>query len=72
MARSISGPLPTYDRGGFDAKYAPAYYEETDLALKVRWDGYKVLYEPLSEVIHYEGATSGTDPSCGTKKASGG
>ena len=54
--------------GGFDRKYAPAYYEDTDLSFKVRRAGYKVLYQPLSEVIHYEGATGGTDLSTGTKK----
>ena len=54
--------------GGFDSRYAPAYYEDTDLAFKVRKAGYKVLYQPLSEVIHYEGATSGTDLATGTKK----
>jgi GT2 family glycosyltransferase/glycosyltransferase involved in cell wall biosynthesis/uncharacterized protein YukE len=54
--------------GGFDLRYAPAYYEDTDLAFKVRRDGYKVLYQPLSEIIHYEGATGGTDISSGTKK----
>src|SRR5438094_10345790 len=53
---------------GFDSRYAPAYYEDTDLAFKVRRAGYKVLYQPLSEVIHYEGATGGTDPATGTKK----
>ena len=54
--------------GGFDAKYAPAYYEDTDLSFKVRKAGYKVLYQPLSEVIHYEGVTGGTNLSTGTKK----
>ncbi|PYL00959.1 MAG: hypothetical protein DME32_09880 [Verrucomicrobia bacterium] len=54
--------------GGFDPKYAPAYYEDTDLSFKVRKSGYKVLYQPLSEVIHYEGVTGGTDLSAGTKK----
>jgi O-antigen biosynthesis protein len=54
--------------GGFDSRYAPAYYEDTDLAFKVRGAGYRVLYQPLSEVIHYEGATGGTDLSTGTKK----
>ena len=53
---------------GFDARYTPAYYEDTDLAFKVRQAGYKVLYQPLSEVIHYEGATGGTDLSTGTKQ----
>jgi GT2 family glycosyltransferase len=54
--------------GGFDAKYEPAYYEDTDLSFKVRKAGYKVLYQPLSEIIHREGATGGTDLSAGTKK----
>src|SRR6058998_2057901 len=54
--------------GGFDPRYAPAYYEDTDLAFKVRQAGYKVLYQPLSEVVHYEGATGGTDLKTGTKK----
>jgi glycosyltransferase involved in cell wall biosynthesis len=54
--------------GGFDSRYAPAYYEDTDLSFKVRRAGYKVLYQPLSEVIHYEGATGGTDLATGTKK----
>jgi GT2 family glycosyltransferase/glycosyltransferase involved in cell wall biosynthesis len=54
--------------GGFDAKYAPAYYEDTDLAFKVRKAGYKVFYQPLSEIIHYEGITGGTDLAAGTKK----
>jgi GT2 family glycosyltransferase/glycosyltransferase involved in cell wall biosynthesis len=54
--------------GGFDSRYAPAYYEDTDLCFKVRQAGYKVWYQPLSEVIHYEGATGGTDLTTGTKK----
>jgi GT2 family glycosyltransferase/glycosyltransferase involved in cell wall biosynthesis len=54
--------------GGFDSRYSPAYYEDTDLAFKVRRAGYKVLYQPLSEVIHYEGVTGGTDLTTGTKK----
>src|SRR4029453_10340332 len=54
--------------GRFDTNYAPAYYEDTDLAFKVRRDGYKVLYQPLSEIIHYEGVTGGSDVSSGTKK----
>ncbi|HEX3620377.1 MAG TPA: glycosyltransferase, partial [Candidatus Udaeobacter sp.] len=54
--------------GGFDSRYAPAYYEDTDLAFKVRQAGYKVFYQPLSEVVHYEGATGGTDLATGTKK----
>jgi GT2 family glycosyltransferase len=54
--------------GGFDSRYAPGYYEDADLAFKVRRAGYKVLYQPLSEVVHYEGATGGTDLSAGAKR----
>lgn len=54
--------------GGFDRRFAPAYYEDTDLAFKVRRAGFMVFYQPLSEVIHYEGGTSGTDLSTGAKQ----
>lgn len=55
------------DLGGFDEHYLPAYCEDCDLALKIRDSGYRVIYQPLSTVIHYEGVTSGTDISQGTK-----
>ncbi len=54
--------------GGFDSRFVPAYYEDTDLAFKVRAAGHKVLYQPLSEVIHFEGVTAGTDLSTGAKR----
>ncbi len=54
--------------GGFDAHYAPAYYEDTDLCFKVRESGRAVLYQPAATVIHFEGATSGTDESTGAKR----
>lgn len=53
--------------GGFDTRYSPAYYEDTDLAFAVRAHGLKVLYQPASRVLHLEGATSGTDTSSGPK-----
>ncbi len=53
--------------GGFDSHYAPAYYEDTDLAMKVRVRGLSVLYQPASVVVHYEGVTSGTDTGSGIK-----
>jgi O-antigen biosynthesis protein len=55
------------DFGGFDEHYLPAYCEDADLALKIREHGYRVIYQPLSTVIHYEGITSGTDINQGTK-----
>ncbi len=53
--------------GGFDEQYAPAYYEDTDLAFAVRARGRKVFYQPLSQVFHHEGVSSGTDVSQGVK-----
>jgi GT2 family glycosyltransferase len=53
--------------GGFDAHYAPAYYEDTDLAMRVRQRGLKVRYQPASMVVHFEGASSGTDIGTGIK-----
>ena len=55
--------------GGFDARYAPAYYEDTDLAFKVRAAGHRVLYQPASVVVHAEGVTAGTDIGSGPKAA---
>lgn len=55
--------------GGFDAHYAPAYYEDTDLAFAVRAAGRRVLYQPAARVVHDEGATSGTDTASGPKAA---
>ncbi len=47
--------------GGFDERYVPAYCEDSDLAFEVRKAGYRVVYQPLSKVIHYEGISNGTD-----------
>lgn len=47
--------------GGFDERFAPAYCEDSDLAFEVRKAGYRVCYQPKSEVIHFEGISNGTD-----------
>lgn len=52
---------------GFDTRYAPAYYEDTDLAFSVRAAGKRVLYQPAARVVHLEGITSGTDLNQGPK-----
>src|SRR3546814_15270164 len=54
--------------GGFDVRYAPAYYDDTDLAFAVRRFGLRVYYEPASTVIHYEGISAGTDLGSGMKR----
>lgn len=53
---------------GFDEAFAPAYYEDTDLAFRVREKGYKTVYTPFSEVIHFEGVSSGTSTASGMKR----
>jgi GT2 family glycosyltransferase len=54
-------------QGGFDPAYAPAYYEDTDLAFKARATGRTVLYQPRSVVVHHEGISHGTDTGSGIK-----
>jgi len=52
----------------FSDEFAPAYYEDVDLAFKVREAGYKTYYCPLSTVIHFEGMSNGKEVTGGIKK----
>jgi GT2 family glycosyltransferase len=55
--------------GGFDGvTFENSYYEDVDLAFRVREAGLKVVYQPLSSIVHFEGITSGVDVTGGTKK----
>lgn len=56
------------DIGGFDERYVPAYYEDSDLAFAVREKGFKVVFTPFSVVTHFEGQSHGTNESSGIKK----
>lgn len=47
--------------GGFDTRYSPAYCEDSDLAFAIRELGFKVMYQPLSVVVHYEGFSHGNE-----------
>ncbi|MBC7802199.1 MAG: glycosyltransferase, partial [Gemmatimonadaceae bacterium] len=38
---------------GFDDRYAPAFYEEFDLAFALRDRGWRVIYQPASAVVHH-------------------
>lgn len=53
--------------GGFDNHYAPAYYEDTDLAFRIRARGLRVLYQPAAEVFHMEGVSHGRNEKSGIK-----
>jgi len=55
--------------GGFDLAYRPGYYEDTDLAMRVRELGLAVRYQPASVVVHHEGLSAGTDTRRGMKAA---
>ena len=54
--------------GGFSEEFVPAYYEDTDLAFKVREAGYKTMYCPFSTVVHFEGMSNGRDTNTGIKR----
>ena len=57
-----------WDRlGGFDERFAPAYYEDTDLCFAIRQAGFRVLYQPAAVVVHDEGVSHGTDEESGGK-----
>jgi GT2 family glycosyltransferase/SAM-dependent methyltransferase len=65
---SILVPRRVWDElGGFDERFAPAYYEDTDFAFRVRASGRRVQYQPASVVIHHEGISHGTDLTQGFK-----
>ncbi|MBB6252991.1 glycosyltransferase [Nitrospirillum iridis] len=44
--------------GGFDLAYEPAYYEDTDLCMKIQAMGRNVLYCPDARIIHIEGSSA--------------
>jgi GT2 family glycosyltransferase len=62
LPRALWGRL-----GGFDHRYAPAYYEDVDLAFRVRDAGFKVYYQPHCSVVHHEGKSNGIDTGQGIK-----
>lgn len=52
---------------GFDERYAPAYYEDTDLSIRLQKMGHPTLYIPQSVVVHCEGVSCGTSTQHGVK-----
>lgn len=53
--------------GRFDERFVPAYCEDTSLAFAVRAAGKQVIYQPKSEIVHYEGISHGTSTASGIK-----
>ena len=53
---------------GFDARYGPGYWEDTDLCFALREAGWEVWYQPTCVVEHVEGASAGRDERRGMKR----
>ena len=47
-----------FEVGGFDNRYSPAYYEDSDLCMKLRLAGGRIIYEPRAEIVHHEYSSS--------------
>jgi glycosyltransferase involved in cell wall biosynthesis len=43
--------------GGFDERYAPAFYEEFDLEFAMREIGYKIIYQPKAVIVHHQSSS---------------
>lgn len=57
-----------FERAGrFDIGYSPAYFEDTDLCFRLRAQGLKTIYQPLSRIVHFEGVSHGRDVAVGIK-----
>jgi GT2 family glycosyltransferase len=58
---SIAVPAHIWrELGGFDECFSPGYYEDVDLAFRVRGHGFRVVYCPKSTVIHFGKLSFGT------------
>ena len=47
-----------HELGGFDERFAPAYYEETDYCVRLWESGRRVVYDPDAVIVHYEFGSS--------------
>lgn len=46
------------EMGGFDDRFAPAYYEETDFCVRLWERGLRVVYDPRAVIDHFEFGSS--------------
>jgi len=49
--------------GGFPEHFG-AYFEDVDLAFRLHWAGYRIVYEPLARVWHLGAASHGRTDRC--------
>ena len=45
--------------GGFDEKFSGPIREDSDLAIRTRKAGYKIIFEPKAELVHLQAKTGG-------------
>ncbi len=58
----LAVPAPLWRMlGGFDAHFAPAYYEDTDFCIRVWQAGFRVVYDPAVLVEHLEWGSAVND-----------
>ena len=50
------------DLGGFDPRYAPSYYEDTDLCMRARARGWRIVAAAAARAVHHMAATADIDP----------
>ncbi len=48
------------ESGGFDERYLPEAFNDTDFCLRVRSLGYRVIYTPFATLYHWESQTIGS------------
>ncbi len=66
---SIMIPKNVFEKlNGFDPIFSPGYFEDTDLAFRVRQLRLRSVYQPKSELFHFEGISSGNSLKSGMKK----
>lgn len=59
---------PLWDElGGFDETFSPGYFEDLDLAFRVRAKGFRTVYTPFCEILHAEDLSHNTDTGSKTK-----
>jgi GT2 family glycosyltransferase len=49
--------------GGFSERYVPAYMDDFDLSMAIWEAGYRVVYQPRSEIVHVNYISHGIDES---------
>jgi len=54
--------------GGLNEEYLKVAYNDIDLSLKIRKQGYLIVYTPFASLYHYESATRGHEISKGKSK----